>query len=178
MAILKDELLDALRERFDVYHVTKREFDLLDTIVALKSELAVLRTPNREHIADKLWGGIMDANELEMHKIHDERKLQERRIELRARRMAILETIREGSEWGKTEVHRIEDDLKGPIFIRGSRRFSAFGNMILDSDKQEAGLDPEIATCDGTTVANFVADLLESTDRKDRINWTPKPRVS
>jgi hypothetical protein len=119
----------------------------------------------------------MDDNELEVQRMHDERKLKERRIELRSRRMAILETIREGSEWGKTEVQRIEDDLQGPLKVRGSRRFSAFGNLILDADKQDAGLDVEIAVCDGATVADFIADLLEIADRKDRINWTPKPQA-
>jgi len=54
----------------------------------------------------------MDANELEAQRLHDERKNNERIIELRARRAAILQTIREGSEWGHHEVEAIEAELE------------------------------------------------------------------
>jgi len=51
MTRLKDDLLNSLRERFDVYHTTPREFDLLDTIDALKTEIKAAETA----MFDRFW---------------------------------------------------------------------------------------------------------------------------
>ena len=74
------------------------------------------------------------------------------------------------------EAQRLHDNRMSRIFpkslgVRGPRRFSAFGNLILD-----AGFDPEIATLIDAESASFVADVLEIYGRGYGIKWLPKPQ--
>ena len=79
------------------------------------------------------------------------------------------------------EAQRLHDNRMSRIFpkslgVRGPRRFSAFGNLILDADRQDAGFDPEIATLIDAESASFVADVLEIYGRGYGIKWLPKPQ--
>lgn len=72
------------------------------------------------------------------------------------------------------EAQRLHDErmsLRGSVagIVSGPRRFSAFGNLVIDADMQDAGLDPEIATCADAGVASLISDVLEIHDRGYRI---------
>lgn len=48
--------------------------------------------------------------------------------------------------------------------LKGMTRYSALGNLVLDGDKQDAGLDPEIAQAQDAATAQKITVALEQFD--------------